>query len=121
MFPTPHKVTHRTRVKVGENAAGQAITEPHDTVRSVTSLRKRVNQPGATATLAGRVVIEYSMVTPDPDWAHGSTVIDWLGREFTVHGEVEDYNGGPFGFRPGYIVILHAVKDEGVLDVVPTP
>lgn len=117
MYPTPHTVTHRTFVKVGENAAGQARTEPRDNARKVSSLRPRRNDTGRAAALADRLITEYSMATPDYDWPHGSVVIDWHGREFTVHGDVEDFNGGPFGFAPGYLVTLrrvvqHALDDE---------
>ncbi|ALF01388.1 head-to-tail stopper [Mycobacterium phage LilPharaoh] len=114
MFPTPHKVTHTTSVKVGENAAGQPITETRTRERFVTSLRKRLNEPGAAAADADRVVVEYSMVTPESDWAHGDQVVDWRGRMFTVHGDVDDYNGGPFGFRPGYIVTLRKVVKRAI-------
>ncbi|QFG14061.1 head-tail adaptor [Mycobacterium phage Curiosium] len=114
MYPTPHKVTHTTYVKVGENAAGQPRTEPRTRERKVTSLRKRVNEPGAAATAADQVVVEYTMVTPESDWAHNDLVLDWRGREFKVHGEVDDYNGGGFGFRPGYIVTLRKVEKRAI-------
>ncbi|QFP94802.1 head-to-tail stopper [Mycobacterium phage Marshawn] len=111
MFPTPFTVKHTTRVKVGENAAGQARTEPRTRDRKVTSLRPRVNEPGTAVADADRVLTEYTMLTPEPDWAHEDVVTDWRGREFKVDGEPEDYNGGPFGFTPGYRVTLRrAVK-----------
>ncbi|AHB79545.1 head-to-tail stopper [Mycobacterium phage Validus] len=114
MFPKPFKVLHTTYVKVGENAAGQARTEPRTRERMVTSLRKRVNEPGTTPADADQVVVEYTMVTDENDWAHDDLVVDWLGRRFNVHGEVDDYNGGPFGFRPGYIVTLRKVVKRAV-------
>ena len=114
MFPTPHKVQHTTRVKVGENAAGQPRTEPRTRERSVTSLRKRVNEPGSEPAAADRVVTEYTMVTPESDWTHGDEITDWRGRTFTVHGDVDDYNGGPFGFRPGFIVTLRRVNNSAI-------
>ncbi|ASR85026.1 head-to-tail stopper [Mycobacterium phage PhelpsODU] len=114
MFPTPFTVEHTTTLKTGENAAGQPVVEPVTFPRKVTSLRKRVNDPSMTPAEAGQVVTEYSMVTPESDWAHGDLVKDWLGRQFKVHGDVEDYNGGPFGFRPGYIVILRKVEKHAI-------
>ncbi|ASR85216.1 head-tail adaptor [Mycobacterium phage SirPhilip] len=114
MFPTPFTVQHTTFVKVGENAAGQPRTEPRTRPRQITSLRKRVNEPGTAAADADQVVVEYSMATPESDWAHDDLVADWLGREFKVHGEVDDYNGGPFGFRPGYLVTLRKVVKRAV-------
>ncbi|QFG09397.1 head-tail adaptor [Mycobacterium phage Yuna] len=114
MWPTPYEVLHTTHVKVGENAAGQARTEPQTRPRKVSSLRKRVNEPGRAASDEAQVVVEYSMVTPESDWAHGDLVDDWRGRHFKVHGEVDDFNGGPFGFRPGYIVTLRKVEKRAV-------
>ncbi|ALF00445.1 head-tail adaptor [Mycobacterium phage Mufasa] len=111
MFPTPHKVVHVDRVKVGENAMGQALTEPRTRTRWVTSLRPRVNESGTAAALVDRVITEYTMVTPESDWTHGDSVTDARGRKFKVHGDVEDYNLGPFGFTPGYRVTLRRVND----------
>ncbi|ASR87184.1 head-to-tail stopper [Mycobacterium phage LastHope] len=113
-FPKPHKVLHTTYVKVGENAAGQPRTEPRTRERMVTSLRKRVNEPGTAAVDADQVVVEYTMVTDETDWAHDDLVEDWTGRKFKVHGDVDDYNGGPFGFRPGYIVTLRKVEKRAI-------
>lgn len=112
-FPTPHKVLHTTNVKVGENAAGQPLTEPHTRERWVSSLRKRVNDVAWPAEKSGRVIVEYSMATPESDWAHDDLVVDKRGRKFKVYGDVEDYNQGPFGFEPGYLVILREVKSNG--------
>ena len=114
MYPKPHKVLHTTSVKVGENAAGQAKTEPRTRERRVTSLRKRVNEPGPTAVDADQVIVEYTMVTDESDWAHDDLVVDWHGRRFKVHGDVDDYGGGPFGFRPGYIVTLRRVVKRAI-------
>ncbi|AIM50346.1 head-to-tail stopper [Mycobacterium phage Omnicron] len=116
-FPTPHKVLHTETVVVGENAAGQPLTEPRTRERWVSSLRKRVNDPARPPELDGRVTVEYSMATPESDWAHGDLVEDEHGRRFTVHGDVEDYNLGPFGFKPGYIVILREVVNRGPIGI----
>lgn len=112
-FPTPHRVLHTTSVQVGENAAGQPIVQEHTRERDVISLRKRVNDTARPVEKSGRVIVEYSMATPEPDWAHGDLVVDKRGRRFTVEDSVEDYNMGPFGFEPGYLVILREVKDNG--------
>ncbi|WNM69526.1 head-to-tail stopper [Mycobacterium phage Syra333] len=114
MFPTPFTVQHTTTLKTGENAAGQPIVEPVTFPRKVTSLRPRVNEPGSAVADNAAVLTEYSMVTPENDWAHGDLVTDWHGRKFTVWGDVEDYNGGPFGFRPGYRVTLRKVEKRAV-------
>ncbi|AHZ95574.1 head-to-tail stopper [Mycobacterium phage Paola] len=113
MFPTPHKVLHTETIIVGENAAGQPLTEERTRERWVSSLRKRVNDADMPVDLNGRVIVEYSMATPESDWTHGDLVEDAHGRRFTVHGDVEDYNLGPFGFKPGYIVILREVVNRG--------
>ncbi|ARQ95452.1 head-tail adaptor [Mycobacterium phage Shandong1] len=114
MYPTPFTVLHTTYVKDGENAAGQVTTKPVTFPRKVSSLRPRVNEPGTAAADSDQVLNEHTMCTPEPDWAHGDLVKDWLGREWTVHGDVEDYNGGPFGFRPGYRVTLRKVVKRAV-------
>ncbi|WNM68954.1 hypothetical protein SEA_TRIBLETROUBLE_13 [Mycobacterium Phage TribleTrouble] len=114
MFPTPFKVLHTATVKTGTNSAGQAITRPWTVERRVTSLRPKQNDTATAAALRDRKITEYTMVTPDSDWPHGSTVTDWRNWTFTVHGDVEDYNGGPFGMRPGYIVTLRRVVQNAV-------
>lgn len=114
IYPTPHRVVHITEERVGENAAGQPITETRERERWVTSIRPRVNTtPNADVAVADRVIVECTMVTPEPDWPHGSTVIDPRGRRFKVEGDVEDYNLGPFGFTPGYLVKLREVTQRG--------
>ncbi|AYR01079.1 head-to-tail stopper [Mycobacterium phage LeMond] len=114
MFPATHRVLHTTFVKVGENAAGQVKTEPRTRERFVVSLRSRVDEPGSAAADADLVTVEYTMVTPEPDWAHDDQVLDARGRKFVVHGEPEDYNLGPFGFTPGYRVTLRKVVKRAV-------
>ncbi|AFN37805.1 head-tail adaptor [Mycobacterium phage MacnCheese] len=114
MFPTPFKVLHTATVSTGTNSAGQAITRPWTVERRITSLRPKQNDTAAAAALRDRLITEYTMVTPDSDWPHGSTVTDWRGWKFTVHGDVEDFNGGPFGFTPGYRVTLRRVVQSAV-------
>lgn len=116
MFPTIIPVMHRTFVKVGENAAGQDITEPSERRRLVCSLKSRRFETAThtDAALADRSVNVYSMVTPDSDWPHGSEVVDQYGRVFVVDGDAAGYNDGPFGFTPGFIVALRrVVQNDG--------
>lgn len=111
MFPTPHTVQHASRVITGYNALGQAITQQVSRTRSVYGWSTKSTTDGSGAELAERVITEMSLLTPDSDWSNGDTVtLPELG-EFTVQGGVEDMNGGPFGFKPGYRVALRKVYD----------
>lgn len=111
MFPTPHTVEHATASRSGENALGQAVVSFTTRQRPVIGWSPKTTEDGAAADLAGRVITEVYLSTPDGDWADGDTVTLPDGREFTVVGDPEDNNGGPFGFTPGYRVTLRRVHD----------
>lgn len=109
MFPTPHTVTHTTRVSVGENALGQPVVETTTAQRDVYGWSPKQSDDGGEPTLAGRVITEINLLTPDGDWVDGDTVTLPDGRDFVVVGDPDDNNAGPFGFTPGYRVTLRRV------------
>ncbi len=112
MFPTTHTVTHVTRANVGENALGQPVIDTTSATRSVYGWSAKQSDDGGEPTLAGRVITEINLLTPDGDWRDGDTVVLPDGREFVVVGDPEDNNSGPFGFTPGYRVTLRRVHHE---------
>lgn len=119
MFPTPFTVQHTRQGKTGENALGQDVLgDPQTVPRDVSSLRHRSTTVGTTGALKDRVIIEYSMATPDSDWTHGDTVTIPDGRDFIVEGGAQDFNSGPFGFEPGYLVTLRRVEEKRADDNV---
>lgn len=109
MFPTPHTVTHATRSAAGENALGQPVVQTVTAERPVFGWSPKNTDDGGDAVLAGRVITEIYLLTPDGDWSDGDTVTLPDGRDFVVVGDVEDNNAGPFGFTPGYRVTLRRV------------
>ncbi|AXH46851.1 head-tail adaptor [Mycobacterium phage Aminay] len=111
MFPTIHTVKHTTERKVGENALGQALTEPTTIERAVYGWRPKLARDGATAELDGRTVTELYLLMPDGDYADGDTIELPGDKQYVVHGEVEDFNHGPFGFAPGYRLTMRRVHD----------
>lgn len=111
MFPTLHTVTHSVAVVTGTNALGQSTVELTSQSRNVFGWSPKVNADGSTAVLAGRVITELYLLTPDGDWSDGDIVTLPDGRDFTVVGEAQNNNVGPFGFTPGYKVTLHRVHD----------
>lgn len=113
MFPTPHTVTHSVAVADGENALGQPVTQTVTTSRQVFGWSPKNTDDGGEPALAGRVITEVYLLTPDGDWVDGDTVTLPDGRVFVVIGDVEDNNAGPFGFRPGYRVTLRRVHHVG--------
>lgn len=112
MFPTPHTVTHTVRATTGENALGQKVTGSTSVSRRVYGWSPKQSDDGGDAVLAGRVITDINLLTPDGDWADGDTVTLPDGRDFVVVGDPLDNNGGPFGFTPGYVVTLRRVHHE---------
>lgn len=112
MFPTPHTVDHTVYTKTGENALGQAVTEHVTQTRAVYGWSAKSTADGTEPALAGRVITEVNLLTPDGDWSDGDTVTLPDGREFVVVGDPDDNNSGPFGFAPGYRVTLRRVHHE---------
>lgn len=114
MFPTPYEVAHTTFSVVGENALGQRVTEKVTRQRPVYGWHPAKSGDGAAAALAGQVTTEVHLLMPEPDWRDGDTVTLPDGREFTVVGDVEDFNTGPFaaGLVFGYRARLRRVHNE---------
>lgn len=112
MFPTLFTVTHTTRTVAGENALGQPVFVTADTDRAVYGWAPKKSEDGGTPVLDGRVITEVNLLTPDGDWRDGDTVTLPDNRVFTVVGDPHDNNAGPFGFRPGYTVLLRRVHQE---------
>jgi hypothetical protein len=111
LFPTLHTVTHAVADVTGTNALGQATVELTSQSRSVFGWSPKVNADGSTPVMAGRVITEVYLLTPDGDYSDGDIVTLPDGRDFIVVGEPEDNNVGPFGFTPGYKVTLRRVHD----------
>lgn len=64
--------------------------------------------------LAGhdRVVVDIELIAPVAFPAKPQDLVVLEGREFEVLGEPEDYEHGPFGFRPG-VLIWNLQRVEG--------
>ncbi len=105
------EVTHIARQAAGENSLGQAIYTTIERTRQVYGWRVRTAVDGAAAALDDRTITEVYLLTPDGDFRDGDRVRLPDGREFTVHGEPEDFNTGPFGYQPGYRVLMRRVID----------
>jgi len=111
VFPTPHTVEHAAASRTGENALGQATVTYTVRQRAVIGWSPKSTTDDPTADLAGRVITEVYLSTPDGDWSDGDLVTLPDGFQFVVVGDPEDNNTGPFGFKPGYRVTLRRVHD----------
>jgi hypothetical protein len=111
MFPDLFTVTHTVTEVIGTNALGQDTVELTSRSRNVRGVSPKVNTDGSKPVMAGRVITEAYLLTRDGDWSDGDIVTLPDGRDFTVVGEPEDNNLGPFGFAPGYKVTLRRVHD----------
>lgn len=111
-YPSRHVVVHESRSPAGSNALGQTIPGPPTTrTRRVIGFEPKTVDQGTVAAYGKRTVTERWMLTGDPDW-HDADHVTHAGRRWTVVGEdPEDYNLGPFGFKPGYRVLLRRVSD----------
>lgn len=112
MLPTPFTVTHTRRIQAGENALGQPVVSESSAPRRVFGWSPKKSDDGAEPALAGRVITEINLLSPDGDWVDGDTVTLPDGRDFVVVGDPHDNNAGPFGFTPGYRVTLRRVHHE---------
>jgi hypothetical protein len=110
----PFEVTHYTRPVVGKNPAGQIVYgDPVPTKRRVRAFDTPNTVEHQGGELAGRTVTELLMATADGDWPENSMVELWDGRQFEVNAPVRDENLGPYGFKPGYVVELRRVANDG--------
>ena len=111
MFPLIHTVSHTTRTVTGENMLGQPFEDTATVDRRVYGWTPRKTTDGGEAATAGRVITEINLLSPDGDWRQGDTVTLPDGRVFVVVGDPDDNNAGPFGFTPGYRILLRRVHD----------
>lgn len=112
LIPEPFDVVHWTKAKAGKNPAGQVVYgQPVPRARTVRGFAPAGEQELRASQMAGRVITELVMLTAEGDWPIDSAVVLADGRRFEVNGPVNDYNLGPFGFRPGYSVALRRVND----------
>lgn len=113
MFPKPHSVKHSVTAGTVVNALGQLVTErgePRE--RAVMGWHVTSAHDGGSAVLDSRITTEATLLTDEPDWFDGDVVeLPGLG-DFVVHGDAISCNDGPFGFTPGYKVMLRRV-DHG--------
>lgn len=114
MYPTPYIVEHSTVTVTGENALGQPVTDLVTRQRPVHGWRHKTTGDGSTAALAARVTTELYLLAPEGGWHDGDKVRLPDGQLFTVAGDVEDYNTGPFapGVTFGFRVLLRKVHSE---------
>ncbi|QFG09964.1 head-tail adaptor [Mycobacterium phage Antsirabe] len=114
IVPEPFEVTHWTRPKLGKNPAGQVrYGEPVPRKRRVRGFDSAGVQEAQAAQLTGRTVTELLMADDEGDWPIDSMVELWDGRKFEVNAPVRDENLGPYGFKPGFVVELRRVANDG--------
>lgn len=116
MFPLAHTVKLIRRNKIGENALGQPIYSDTPTVveRHVYGFRPRRAQDSSVdenPALDDRSISELYLLAPDGDYVEDDVIELPNGRRYEVKGEIEDLNFGPFGFKPGYRLIMRRVHD----------
>lgn len=110
MFPAPHTVQRIRRTPDGENAVGQPKYTESATSVAVYGWQPASQEERYTAALAGRTVSDLKLLSPTGDFKSSDAVII-NGTTYEVDGEVEDYNHGPFGFAPGFVVGLKRVSN----------
>lgn len=108
MFPTPHTVTRIRRTPSGENALGQQIYSETSTLVAVYGWEPTSETERHTAVLAGQATTELKLLSPTDDFLPSDAVVI-NGVTYEVGGDVADYNSGPFGFTPGFVIGLRKV------------
>ena len=109
-FPVAHTIGHRAVIDGARDAHGNPVTSWADPV-DVTVYGWHTGQ-SEEPQIAGhdRVRVDGRVFAPE-SWQPGPrdlVVLPGKG-EFKVIAEVEDYNHGPFGWRPGVVVNLRKV------------
>lgn len=110
VFPAPHSVQRIRRTQTGENALGQPIYTDSVTSVAVYGWQPTSQEERYTAALAGRTVSDLKLLSPTGDFVSSDAVVI-SGVTYEVDGEIEDYNHGPFGFTPGFVINLRRVAN----------
>lgn len=114
-FPTPFTVgwhVYSTTTTDGYNRQVPAYTPEKTAEGTPKAVYGWANPTNTEPKLAGhdRVVVDVELYTP-PGFNPGPhDLIDLPQGQFEVIGYPEDYNHGPFGFQPGYVVNLRRVE-----------
>ena len=109
-YPTPHKVGHRRYYEGETNTRGnprKAWEDPVE-VRVIGFYWPSSTEPpesGRDEVTADVIVLAPPAFQPG---AHDRLVIE--GDEYEVIGRPDDYNHGPFGFRPGNAINARRVE-----------
>lgn len=110
MFPTPYTVQRLPYVEGATDAHGNPVESwgaPEDVAVYGWAA------PNSTEPkLAGhdRVVVDVEVYAPTSFAGPRDKVTLPAGKTYRVEGEPEDYNHGPFGWQPGYVVNLSRVE-----------
>jgi hypothetical protein len=115
-FPTPFTVGHHvysSTTKDGYNREIPVYTPTRDAPGVSNPVYGWANPVNSEPKVAGhdRVVVEMELYAPPAFHPGPQDLIDIPGSgQFEVIGYPEDYNHGPFGFQPGYVINLRRVE-----------
>lgn len=110
-YPTPHTIEHRRYVEGARNSRGNPTETWADPVS--VDVYGWAQPTSSEPKIAGRdqVIVDLEVYAPASFRPGPYDLLAVDGAGYTVEGEPEDYNHGPFGFTPG--VVINAKRAEG--------
>jgi len=109
-FPALFTVTKVKRTKTGEDSLGQPTYDETRDDRKVYCWYGAVDDEKLVAEYGDRVINALVILGPDGDYEpHDAIEVD--GNTYEVMGYPINYNTGPFGYAPGFKVVLQRVTD----------
>lgn len=108
MFPKRHQVLVSKRSESGKDAHGNPVEswgppEPHMVYGWAVPSADEVIREAQTG-----VKRDLDIYADEPLTGHRDKVTV-SGSEFMAQGDPRDFNHGPFGFTPGYVIVLEKV------------
>ena len=110
MFPTPYTVGHRQWSAAGVDGHGNTVVAFSPPVDMAVYGWAPATADETFGSSESRVVTELRLYVPAGTDIRPRDQVVLPSGTFEVHAHPEDFNYGPFGWRPGVVVNLRRVE-----------